>query len=123
MKARFAVGGGNTFFPNTGGIDIVPLGRWALCGAEAKPEVYEYLLREFRARHSNLGKFLTRFFPPPDIYPGADVITALKIYFPPKELRQLAREFGSSAYSSEEEAHAIRGFETYFDSLPPEQTA
>lgn len=61
MNAKYGAGG-STFFPTSGQVDFMPLGRWALCGAEGRKEVEQYLQRELAGRPSNIGNFLVRFF-------------------------------------------------------------
>ena len=115
MNAKYG-SGASTFFPSTGQADFVPLGRWALCGAEGRKQVEEYLRREFEARHANIGNFLILFFPAEKVHPTEDprvqdpVGTIRSIYFPPEELAGLIERYGDSAYSSSDEARAVREF-------------
>lgn len=115
MNAKYGAGG-STFFPTSGQADFVPLGRWALCGPEGRKEVEQYLRREFAERHSNVGNFLVRFFPAEKVHPTEDprvqnpVGTIRQIYFPAEELAELIEKYGDSAYSSEDEARAVREF-------------
>jgi hypothetical protein len=108
--------GASTFFPSSGQADFVPLGRWALCGEEGRKQVEQYLRREFETRHSNIGNFLVRFFPAEKVHPTEDpraqdpVGTIRRIYFPPDELAKLIEQYTDSAYSSADEARAIREF-------------
>jgi len=105
-----------TFFPSEGHIDFTPLGRWALCGTEGREQVQQYLRQEFEARHSNVGKFLVRFFPEVKVHPTVDpraqdpVGTISRIYFPLKELAELLEMYGNSAHSSPDEARAVQEF-------------
>jgi hypothetical protein len=119
MKSKYGPGGSASLFSNESLTDIVPLGRWALCGAEGRELVYDYLRREFRARHSNVGKFLIHVIRRPEDYPGAQTLTTTEIYFPPQELRRLLDEYGESAYSSPEEARAVQEFQLEFRSGNP----
>src|SRR6266481_3075328 len=116
MKARYGPGSKSTFFPDEGHADLVPLGRWALCGSEGREQVYDHLRREFRARHSKIGKFLLNITPSPEDYPGFDLLKTLNIYFPAQELQSLLDEYGESAYSSPEEAGAVQEFQSRFRS-------
>ena len=115
MNAKYGAGA-STFFPASDQADFVPLGRWALCGPEGRKEVEQYLRREFAGRHSNVGNFLVRFFPAEKVHPIEDprvqnpVGTIRQIYFPPEELAELIERYGDSAYSSEDEARAVREF-------------
>ena len=119
MESKYS-SGRFTFFPSEGQADFVPLGRWALCGTEGREQVQQYLRHEFEARHSNVGKFLVRFFPAEKIQPIDDpraqdpVGTIKDIYFPPKELAEIIEKYGDSAHSSADEARAIREFKAHF---------
>jgi len=76
----------------------------------------QYLRREFAVRHSNIGNFLVRFFPAEKVHPTEDpraqnpVGTIRQIYFRPEELVELIERYEDSAYSSEDEARAVRQF-------------
>jgi hypothetical protein len=122
MRTKYTPGGSFSFFPNEGAVNIVPLGRWALCSGEGPKEVHEYLLREFQVRHSNIGRFLAVFFPVIEVDPfedprtGDPLATIAKYYFPLEELAKLLGEFGDSAASSPEEVNAIRKFRSKYRS-------
>jgi hypothetical protein len=122
MSAKYGPGGSASLFSNERLSYIVPLGRWALCGAEGPEQVYDYLRREFRARHSNVGKFLIHVIRRPDDYPGAHTLTMTEIYFPPQELQRLLDEYGKSVYSSPEEARAVQEFQSEFRSSNPQHS-
>jgi hypothetical protein len=119
MKAKY-ISGGFTFFPNEGQADFVPLGRWGLCGTEGREQVQQYLRREFETKHSNVGKFLVRFFPAEKVHPTEDpraqnpVGTIRTIYFSPEELADLLKTYGDLAHSSPDEARAIQEFKLEF---------
>ena len=111
--------GTSSFFSNEGALDIVPLGRWALCGSEGREEVRKYLLREFHSRHSNLGSFLAKILPSDGTDtiqdPGAkDALDVIKIYFPLKEVAKLLDDYGESSYSSPQEAQVIQEFRSQY---------
>lgn len=112
MKARYASGSELSFFPTEGQVNITPLGRWASCGSEGKQEVHNYLEREFRSEHRNIGRFLSNFFLLQDAPPGADALTAINMYFPQEELQALLGEYGDSAFSSSEESQAVEEFKS-----------
>jgi hypothetical protein len=64
-----------------------------------------------------IGNFLIRFSPAEKVHPTEDprvqdpVGTIRQIYFPPEELAELIkRRYGDSAFSSEDEARAVREF-------------
>jgi hypothetical protein len=118
MSSRYGSGGTVSFFPSDGQADLVPLGRWALCGKEGAKQVRTYLFEEFSKRHSNIGSFLARIFPPRQI----DILQepwrkgsleTVKIYFPPEELLKLINEYGDSSCSSPAEAEAIEEFKSH----------
>lgn len=119
MNAKYT-SGTSTFFPSSGQADFVPLGRWALCGAEGRKQVEQYLRREFEARHSNVGNFLVRFFPAEKVHPTEDpraqdpVGTIKRIYFPPDELAKLVELYGDSAHSSPDEARSVEEFKSQY---------
>jgi hypothetical protein len=121
MSDKYAPGGLCSFFPKNGPVNIVPLGRWAHCGEEGSKQVQEYLVREFQAEHSNIGKFLVCFFPEVPIDPIQDpraqdpIGTIRKHYFPPEELIRLLNEYGDSAYSSPDEKRAIQEFRSQYN--------
>jgi hypothetical protein len=116
MNMKYGPGREFSFFREQIRADLTPLGRWALCGAEGRNKVHQYLRREFEARHSNVGSFLSHFFLANDTNEAQDpraqdpVGTIDKIYFPVQELRKLLDEYGDSAYSSPEEARSVQEF-------------
>jgi predicted KAP-like P-loop ATPase len=112
MNAKCAPGGRFSFFAKERRTDITPLGRWALCGSVGREQVHEYLRREFQSEPSNLGRFLSYFYPLRDAYPGADPVTAITTYFPIDELQNLLDQYGSSSSSSPEESQAIQEFKS-----------
>jgi KAP-like P-loop domain-containing protein len=120
MNAKYGPVGKQSFFPMDDQSHVVPLGRWALCGTKGQEEVHEYLLREFHARHSNVGDFLRQFFlaehtDATDDPRTHDPLAAIKIYFPPEELAKLLSDYGDSAYSSQDEARAIKEFKSRYE--------
>lgn len=118
MHGKYGPNGISSFFPSDGRSDIVPLGRWALCGPEGKAQVRQYLREEFDRRHSNLGKFLTYVFPSnidmdiPSAY--TDPLKAIDIYFSVEELNTLLNEHGTTAYASPDESRATEEFKSRY---------
>ena len=120
MKLRYGPGSTSSFFRETGRPDVVPLGRWALCGQEGREELHQYLTRVFEAWPSSIGKFLVAFFPAEKINPIDDpraqdpVGTINRIYFPADELMRLVDHYGDSAHSSPDEARSVEAFKSEY---------
>ncbi len=125
MKAKYIPVGSASFFSGEGQPDIVPLGRWALCGSEGRSQAHECLLSEFNAKHSNLGKFLSLFFISEVenelSWPGRKdpLVTIQEIYFPLKEIVDLLNVFQTTAYTSADEERAIIEFKSRYEARIP----